>query len=87
MRRKALIFTFTLMVSLALAAIVTLATTDVAIAQGGSIYQATLAELGGGGELGVERYTARTAALRKMKPAYDKYDQALAAAPRLKVVA
>jgi len=44
MRRKALIFTFTLMVSLALAAIVTLAATDVAIAQGGSIYQATLAE-------------------------------------------
>ena len=44
MRRKALIFTFTLMVGLALAAIVTLATTDVAIAQGGSIYQATLAE-------------------------------------------
>jgi rhodanese-related sulfurtransferase len=44
MRRKALIFTFMLMVGLALAAIVTLATTDVAIAQGGSIYQATLAE-------------------------------------------
>ena len=44
MRRKALIFTFTLMVGLVLAAIVTLAATDVAIAQGGSIYQATLAE-------------------------------------------
>jgi rhodanese-related sulfurtransferase len=44
MRRKALIFTFTLMVGLSLAAIVTLAATDVAIAQGGSIYQATLAE-------------------------------------------
>lgn len=42
--------------------------------------QAALAELGAGGELGVERYTAKTAALRKMKPAYDKYDQALAAA-------
>ena len=44
MRRKALIFTFTLIVKLALAAIVTLAATDLAIAQGGSIYQATLAE-------------------------------------------
>src|SRR6266540_4274535 len=44
MRRKALIFTFTLMVGLALTAIVTLAATDLAIAQGGSIYQATLAE-------------------------------------------
>ena len=44
MRRKALIFTFTLVVGLALAAIVTLASTDVAIAQGGSIYQVTLAE-------------------------------------------
>jgi len=32
------------MVGLALAAMVTLAATDVAIAQGGSIYQATLAE-------------------------------------------
>jgi beta-barrel assembly-enhancing protease len=42
--------------------------------------QATLAELGGGGELGKERYAARTAELLKMKPAYDKYDQALAAA-------
>jgi rhodanese-related sulfurtransferase len=44
MRRKALILTFTLVVGLALAAIVTLARTDVAIAQGGTIYQATLAE-------------------------------------------
>jgi predicted Zn-dependent protease len=43
--------------------------------------QATKAELNpNGGELGVERYTTRTAELRKMKPAYDKYDQAMAAA-------
>jgi len=44
MRRKALIFTFTLTVEFALTAIVTLDTTGVAIAQGGSIYEATLAE-------------------------------------------
>ncbi len=44
--------------------------------------QAALAELGAGGELGVERYAAKTAELRKMKPAYDKYDQALAAAKK-----
>ncbi|MGD9843653.1 MAG: M48 family metalloprotease [Steroidobacteraceae bacterium] len=42
--------------------------------------QATSTELGGsGGELGVERYAVKTAELRKLKPAYDKYDQALAA--------
>ncbi len=41
--------------------------------------QATLAELGAGGELGAERFAAKTAELRKMKPAYDKYDQAMAA--------
>ncbi len=43
--------------------------------------QATAAELGASdGEQGVERYLARTAEVRKMKPAYDKYDAALAAA-------
>ena len=43
--------------------------------------RATLAELHpNGGEVGAERYQQRTAALRQMKPAYDKYDQALAAA-------
>jgi len=41
----------------------------------------TMAELGGpGGDLGTERFMARTAEIRRMKPAYDKYDQALAAA-------
>src|SRR5690606_20317634 len=44
--------------------------------------RATLANLGGGGDLGAERYAAKTAELRKMKPAYDKYDQALAAAQK-----
>lgn len=39
----------------------------------------TVAKLGAGGELGVERYAARMAPLLKMKPAYDKYDQALLA--------
>jgi predicted Zn-dependent protease len=34
------------------------------------------------GELGAERYQQRIADLRKMKPAYDKYDQALAAAAK-----
>lgn len=43
--------------------------------------KATVAALkGSGGEVGAERYLQRTAALRQMKPAYDKYDQALAAA-------
>lgn len=43
--------------------------------------QATLAELGNpGGDLGKERYAARIAPLLKMKPAYDKADQALALA-------
>jgi beta-barrel assembly-enhancing protease len=42
---------------------------------------ATAAELGAtGGEQGAERYLARTAEVRKLKPAYDKYDAALAAA-------
>ncbi len=44
MRRRFLMRTFTLKVGLALAAMVTLAVTDAAIAQSGSIYQATLAE-------------------------------------------
>jgi predicted Zn-dependent protease len=39
----------------------------------------TAAELGAGGDLGRERFQARIAPLRQMKPAYDKYDQALAA--------
>jgi len=44
--------------------------------------QATLAELGAGGEQGTQRFAAKTATLRKMKPAYDKYDQALTAAKK-----
>jgi predicted Zn-dependent protease len=40
----------------------------------------TLAEIGGGGETGAERYQQRIAALTAAKPAYDKYDQAVAAA-------
>jgi predicted Zn-dependent protease len=39
----------------------------------------TVAELGAGGEIGRERYLAKLAPLRQMQPAYDKYDQALAA--------
>jgi beta-barrel assembly-enhancing protease len=39
----------------------------------------TVAALGAGGDLGVERYAARIAPLRQLKPGYDKYDQALAA--------
>jgi len=44
----------------------------------------TMAELGGGGKgaLGTEAYVARIADLRKMKPGYDKYDQAMAAASK-----
>jgi beta-barrel assembly-enhancing protease len=38
------------------------------------------AEIGSGGELGAESYAAATRKLREMKPAYDKYDQAMAAA-------
>jgi rhodanese-related sulfurtransferase len=44
MRRRVLMFAFTLVLGLALARMVTLAATDVANAQGGTIYQATLAE-------------------------------------------
>jgi predicted Zn-dependent protease len=40
----------------------------------------TLAEIGAGGEVGAERYQQRIAALIAAKPAYDKYDQAIAAA-------
>ena len=38
------------------------------------------AELGVGGEIGAERYVARLKPLMDMKPAYDKYDAAMAAA-------
>jgi predicted Zn-dependent protease len=40
----------------------------------------TAQQLGLGGEIGQERYAARTKVLRETKPAYDKYDEALAAA-------
>jgi predicted Zn-dependent protease len=40
----------------------------------------TAAELGAGGEIGAERYVARIKPLRDAKPAYDKYDEAMAAA-------
>ena len=40
----------------------------------------TAAELGAGGEIGAERYLARLKPLVDMKPAYDKYDKAMAAA-------
>lgn len=39
----------------------------------------TVQELGAGGDLGADRYVARIAPLQQIKPAYDKYDQALAA--------
>jgi predicted Zn-dependent protease len=39
----------------------------------------TVAALGAGGDLGAERYAARIATLKQLKPGYDKYDQALAA--------
>jgi predicted Zn-dependent protease len=39
----------------------------------------TVAALGAGGDLGRDRYQARLKPLRDMKPAYDKYDEALAA--------
>jgi beta-barrel assembly-enhancing protease len=43
--------------------------------------KATLKRLGGSaGDKGAERFNARMAPLRKMQPAYDKYDQALALA-------
>ena len=42
----------------------------------------TAAALGSGGELGVESYAAATKKLMEMKPAYDKADQAVAAAQK-----
>ena len=42
----------------------------------------TVAELGRGGDVGKERYAARIQPLLKVKPAYDKYDQAMAAAQK-----
>lgn len=39
----------------------------------------TLAELGAGGELGSEVYAQKTAHLKKTKPAYDAYDEGVAA--------
>ena len=39
----------------------------------------TALQLGDGGDMGAERYASRVAPLLKVKPAYDKYDQALAA--------
>lgn len=41
-----------------------------------------LAELGAGGELGAERYQAKIAPLRKLEPAYEKHDEAIAAAQK-----
>ena len=41
--------------------------------------QRTADELGRGGEVGTEKYTAQLAPLLKIKPAYDKHDQAVAA--------
>lgn len=40
----------------------------------------TAAELGRGGDLGKERFETKLAGLRKVEPAYEKYDQAVAAA-------
>jgi predicted Zn-dependent protease len=40
----------------------------------------TAARLGAGGEVGADRYQARLAPLRKIEPAYEKFEQALAAA-------
>jgi beta-barrel assembly-enhancing protease len=39
----------------------------------------TVGKLGAGGDLGADRYAARMAPLRQLKPGYDKYDQAMAA--------
>jgi predicted Zn-dependent protease len=41
-----------------------------------------LAELGAGGEVGKDKYTSQIAALIELKPAYDKYDKASAAAQK-----
>ncbi|HEY5808769.1 MAG TPA: M48 family metalloprotease [Povalibacter sp.] len=42
----------------------------------------TADQLGRGGDIGTEKYAAATQQLRQMKPAYDKYDQAMAAAQK-----
>jgi predicted Zn-dependent protease len=47
----------------------------------------TVAQLGAGGEIGRERYQAKLKPLRDLKPAYDKYDQALAAMQKKDVAA
>jgi predicted Zn-dependent protease len=39
----------------------------------------TAEQLGRGGDVGAEKYAAATQQLRQMKPAYDKFDQAMAA--------
>src|SRR6185369_2119885 len=39
----------------------------------------TAMQLGAGGEVGADRYAARMAPLRQLKPGYDKFDQAQAA--------
>lgn len=46
----------------------------------------TAQRLGLGGDMGQERYAAKTKTLRDTKPAYDKYDQALAAARKKEFV-
>ncbi len=45
----------------------------------------TAAQLGATGELGQERYQAKLAPLLQMQPAYDKYDQAMAAMQKKEV--
>jgi predicted Zn-dependent protease len=44
--------------------------------------KAAAEKLGRGGEMGAESFAAATKQLRQMKPAYDKYDQAMAAAQK-----
>ena len=41
-----------------------------------------VAELGAGGELGAQAYTAKIAPLKKLEPAYDKHDEAVLAAQK-----
>jgi beta-barrel assembly-enhancing protease len=41
-----------------------------------------LAELGAGGELGAQTYTAKIAPLKKLEPAYEKHDEAVLAAQK-----
>jgi tetratricopeptide (TPR) repeat protein len=47
----------------------------------------TAAALGVGGEMGTEVYQTRIAALTKAKPAYDKYDKAVAALKKKEFIA